>query len=108
MSYSISVTGTLFSTFHATQRCKVRPYAMDIHGVNPPGAFRLDARFLHNQTSHSHSVKGTLLSSFPAFQWYMLHLYAMDIHGVAQLCGLRLSLALSDSMTDSSTTRLPI
>src|SRR5205807_4133107 len=43
--------------------------------------------------------------SFPAFQQYMLHLYAMDIHGVAQPCGLRLSLALSDSTPDSSTTR---
>ena len=35
----------------------------------------------------------------------MLHLYAMDIHGVAQLYELGLSLMLSDSMPDSSTTR---
>src|SRR5207302_1515057 len=108
MSYSSPVNGTLLGSFPATQRCKVRPCAMDTHGVDLPGAFGLEARFLHNQTSHSKSVNGTMFSAFPAFQRYMLHLYAMDIHGVAQLYGLGLSLALSDSTPDSSTARWPI
>src|SRR5207302_5036048 len=80
-----SVNGTMFSSFPAFQRCKVRPYATDIHGVPfcyesgfYAGAFRLNARFLHNQTADSNSVNGTMLSSFPAFQRYMLHLYAID------------------------------
>ena len=81
---------------------------MEAHGVDLPGAFRLDARFLHNQTSYSNSVNGAMFSAFPAFQQYMLHLYAIDIHGVAKLYGLGLSLVLSDSMPDSSTTRRPI
>src|SRR5207237_1341840 len=85
-----------------------RPCVIDTHGVDLPGAIRLDARFLYNQISHSNSVNGTLFSTFPAFQQYMLHQYMIDIHGVAQLYGLGLSLALSDSMPDSSRTRHPI
>src|SRR5205807_1302581 len=98
----------MFSSFPAFQRCKVRPCTMDIHVVDSPGAFRLDARFLHNQTSHSNSVNGTMFSSFPAFWQYMLHIYAIDIHGVAQLYGLGLFLALSDSMPNPSTASGPI
>src|SRR5205807_297550 len=98
----------MFSSFPAFQRCKIRPCVMDIHRVDPPGAFRLDARFLYNQISHSNSVSGTMFSSFSASRQYMLYLYAMDIHGVAQPYGLRLFLALSDSMPDSSTARQPI
>src|SRR5437588_9208286 len=108
MSYSSSVNGTLLGSFPATQRCKVHPCAMDTHGVDLPGAFRLDARFLHNQTSYFNSVTGIMFSVFPAFQRYMLHLYAMDIHGVAQPYGLGPSLALSDSTPDTSTARRPI
>src|SRR5437588_584360 len=107
MSYSNSVNGTLLGSFPATQRCKVRPCAIDTHGVDLPGAFRLDTRFLHNQMSYSKSVNGTMFSSFPAFQRYMLHLYAMDIHGVAQQYELRLFLVLPDSTPDSSITRCP-
>src|SRR5437588_11242564 len=103
MSYSNSVNGTLLGSFPATQRCKVRPCAIDTHRVDLPGTFRLDARSLHNQTSHSNSVNGTMFSAFPAFQRYMLHLYTMDIHGVAQLYELGLSLSLSDSTPVSST-----
>ena len=65
---------------------------MDIHGVRfcyetgiYTAAFRLDARFLYNQTSDSNSVKGTLLSGFLATQRYKVHPYATDIHGV-RLC----------------------
>src|SRR5207302_1014271 len=115
MSQSNSVNGTLFTGFLATQRYKIRPHAMDIHGVRfcyetgiYTGTFRLDARFLHNQMADSNSVNETMFSSFPAFQRYMLHLYAMDIHGVAQQYVLRLFLALSDSTPDSSTAGRPI
>src|SRR5437588_12980991 len=73
-SDSNSVNRTLLSGFLATQRYKVHPYAMDIHGVRfcyetgiYTGTFRLDARFLHNQTANSNSVNGTMFSSFPAF-----------------------------------------
>ena len=62
---------------------------MDIHGVrlcyetgSYAGAFRLDARFPHNQTSDSNSVNGTLFTGFLATRWYKVHPYAMDIHGV--------------------------
>src|SRR5437879_2633308 len=88
-SDSNSVNRTLLSGFLATQRYKVHPYAMDIHGVRfcyetgiYTGAFRLDARLLHSQTSDSNSVNRTLLSGFLATQRYKVHPYAMDIHGV--------------------------
>src|SRR5205807_474506 len=100
--------GTLLGSFPAIQRCKVCSCAIDTHGVDLPGTFRLDARFLHNQISHSNSVNRTMFSTFPAFQRYMLHLYAMDIHRVAQLYRLGLFLALSDSTPDSSTARWPL
>src|SRR5207302_1490188 len=71
---SNSVNGTLFSSLQRRVRYKVRPYATDIHRVRIcyetglyTGTFRLDARFLHNQTSHSNSVNGTMFSAFPAF-----------------------------------------
>src|SRR5438445_706977 len=108
MSYSNSVNGTLLGSFPATQRCKVRPCAMDTHGVDLPGAFRLDAGYLHTHTSHSNSLNGTMFRAFPTFSRYMLLLYDVDILGVAQLYGLGLSLALSDSTPDSSTARQPI
>src|SRR5437588_204067 len=38
----------------------------------------------------------------------MLYLYATDIHGVAQQYDFKLFLVLSDSTSDSSTTRCPI
>src|SRR5205807_56235 len=93
-SDSSSMNGTLFTGFLATQRYKVHPYATDIHGVRfcngtgiYAGAFRLDARFLHNQTFYSNSVKGTMFSSFPAFQRYKLHPYATCIHGAPSCYG---------------------
>ena len=58
---------------------------MDIHGVDPPGAFRPDARFLHNQTSDSNSVNGTLLTGYLATQRYKVYPYVTDIRGVS-LC----------------------
>src|SRR5437899_1284711 len=77
MSNSRSVNGLLFTGYLATQRYKVRPYTIDIHGVRfcyetsiYAGACRPDARFLHNQTSNSDSVNGTIFSPFPAFQQY--------------------------------------
>src|SRR5207253_1121909 len=105
---SDSVNGIMFSSFPAFQRCKVRPCATAIHRVDLPGTFIRDARFRHNQTSRSNSVTWTIFGSFPAFWQYMLHLYATDIHGVAQPYGLRLFLALSDSMPNPSTARRPI
>src|SRR5205807_5162618 len=82
----------MFSPFLAFQRYKVRPYTMDIHGVRfcyetgiYPGAFRLDGRFLHNQTADSNSVNGTLFTGFLATQRYKVHSYAIDIHGI-RLC----------------------
>src|SRR5207253_9368054 len=80
---SSSVNGTLPSCFLATRWYKIHPYAMDIHGVRLcyetgiyTGAFRLDARLLHSQTSDSISVNGAMFSPFPAFQRYKLHPYA--------------------------------
>src|SRR5207253_2477100 len=99
----------------AIRRYKVHPYVMDIHGVRLcyetgiyAGAFRLDAGFLHNQTSDSNSVNRTLVTGFLATRRYKVHPYATDIHGVAHQYRLRLFLALSDSTPDSSTTRPPI
>src|SRR5205807_2267290 len=89
MADSNFVNGIMFSSFPAFQRCKVRPYATDIHGVPfcyesgfYPGTFRLDAGFLHNQTADSDSVNGTMFSSFRAFQRRKVCPYATDIHGV--------------------------
>src|SRR5437588_7059224 len=71
ISYSNSVNGTMFSPFSAFQRYKIRPYAMDIHGVPfcyetgiYTDAFILDARFLHNKISYSNSVNGTMIIPF--------------------------------------------
>src|SRR5437588_391081 len=62
---------------------------MDIHRVRfyyeigtYTGAFRLDARFLHSQTSDSDSVNRTLFTGFLVTQRYQVRPYAMDIHGV--------------------------
>src|SRR5207237_1106285 len=89
-SDSNSVNGTLFTGLLATQRYRVRPYAMDIHGVcfyyeigTYAGTFRLNARFLHSQTSDSNSVTGTLFTGFLAIQQYRVCLYAMETHRVA-------------------------
>src|SRR5437879_4744318 len=86
---SSSVNGTMFTGFLATRRYKVHPYAMDIHGVRfcyetgiYAGSFRLDAGFLHNQTSDSNSVNGTMFTGFLATQRYKVHPYAMGIHRV--------------------------
>src|SRR5205807_5636839 len=90
MSNSNSVKGALFTCFLATQWYKVRSYAIDIHGIHLcyeismyVGTFRLDTRFLHNQTSDSNSVNGTLFTGFLATQQYRVRPYVMDIHRVA-------------------------
>src|SRR5207302_842794 len=82
----------MFTGVLATQRYKLRPYAMDIHGVRfcyetgiYTGAFRPDARFLHTQTSESNSVNGALFTGFLATRQYKVRPQAMDIHGV-RLC----------------------
>src|SRR5437879_1326206 len=108
MADSNSVNGTMFSGLPATQRYKVHPCAIDTHGVDLPGTFRLNASFLHTQMADSNSVNGAMSSSLPAFERYMLYLYAMNIHGVAHQYVLRIFLVLSDSTPDSSTTRQPI
>src|SRR5437899_2574981 len=81
-----SVNGTMFSSLPAFQWCKVGPYAIHIHGARfyyetdiYNGAFRSDARFLHNQVADSNSIKGTLLSSFPATQRCKIPPCAIDI-----------------------------
>src|SRR5207302_5863348 len=75
---SNSVNGTMFSSFPAFQRCKVRPCAIDIQSADLPGTFRLDARFLYSQMLYSKSVNGTMFSSFPAFQWCKIPPCAID------------------------------
>src|SRR5437588_231176 len=67
ISQSNSVKGTLSTRLLATQRYRVGPHAMDIHGVRfcyengiYTGTFRLGTRFLHNQMSDSNSVSRTL------------------------------------------------
>src|SRR5437588_633387 len=94
MADSNSVNGTMFSSFPAIQRCKLHPYTTDIHGITfcyesafYPGTFRLDVRFLHNQTADSNSVNGKIFSSFPAFQRYKLHPYATCIYGTPPCYG---------------------
>src|SRR5437588_756656 len=112
-SNSNSVNGTLFTSFRAIQRYKVRLYAIDIHEVHLcyesgiyAGAFRLGARFLYNQTSNSNSINTTLCARFLATKRYRVRPYVRDIHGVAQLFGLSLFLILLDSDSTSSTVRL--
>src|SRR5205807_10209436 len=78
-----SVIGILSTGFLVTQRYMVRPYAIGIHGIRfyyeigtYAGTFRLDARFLHCQTSDSDSVNGALFTGFPATQPYKVRPYA--------------------------------
>src|SRR5437879_120879 len=105
MSYSNSVNGRLLCSLPAIQWCKIRPCAMDVHGVDLPGAFRLDTRFLHNQRADSNSVTGTMFSSFSAFQRCKVYAYVTDIHGVPfcyasaknLICILKSSLPFSSS-----------
>src|SRR5437868_5491997 len=82
MADSRSVNGALLSSFPATQWCKVRPCAIDIQSADLPGAFRLDARFLYNQTSDSNSVNGTFFTGLLATQRDRVRSYVMYIHGV--------------------------
>src|SRR5437588_204071 len=104
MSDSDSVPETLFPRFLSTQRYKIHPCALDIHRVDPPGTFRLNVRFLHNQMSNFNSVNGTLFAEFLATQWYKVHPYVMDVHGVRFCYGSIVQLVAGKNK--SSTVRL--
>src|SRR5207253_307295 len=103
------VNGTFFTGLLATQRDRVRPYVMDIHGVRfcyeigtSASTFRLNTRFLHSQMSNSNSVNGALFTRFPATQLYKVCSYARYIDRANQPGAFRLNARFLDHQTSDS------
>jgi len=76
----------LLGSAPATRRYKVRPYAVNTHGVTGWRSQRLDGRLLHNRSTDSDSVSWRLLGWMLATRQYKVPLYRTKTHEVAVLC----------------------